>query len=92
MHVENISVQTTLLVRAHFIDEFPFVRVVWLSMTEKPELNLAIRPLDGTYMCSVVKPNGSPDVTWKTQRFEDVTGTHFGHAGPDPGRDRSCAW
>jgi hypothetical protein len=26
------------------------VRVAWLSLTEKPELNLAIRPLDGTVL------------------------------------------
>jgi len=53
VHVENISVQTTLLVRAHFLDAFPFVRVVWVSMTEKPDLFLSIRPLDGMDLMAV---------------------------------------
>ena len=30
--------------RVHMLDRFPFVRVVWISMLERPKLDLAIRP------------------------------------------------
>lgn len=42
--IENISVETWLNVRVHMLDSFPFVRVVWISMLERPKLDLAIRP------------------------------------------------
>eukprot|EP00960_Hanusia_phi_P034303 750985-Hanusia_phi.AAC.2 len=45
--VENISVETKLLIRLHLKDEFPFLRVIWISMLEKPNLDLSILPLGG---------------------------------------------
>jgi len=45
--IEQISVETTLMLRFYLQEEPPFIRVIWLSMTEKPNLDLAILPLGG---------------------------------------------
>ena len=45
--IEQISVETRLILRFYLQDEAPFIRVIWLSMMEKPTLDLAILPLGG---------------------------------------------
>ena len=45
--IEQISVETRLSLRFYLTEEPPFIRVIWLSMVEKPQLDLAILPMGG---------------------------------------------
>eukprot|EP00286_Rhodomonas_abbreviata_P001230 CAMPEP_0181288872 /NCGR_PEP_ID=MMETSP1101-20121128/574_1 /TAXON_ID=46948 /ORGANISM="Rhodomonas abbreviata, Strain Caron Lab Isolate" /LENGTH=441 /DNA_ID=CAMNT_0023393043 /DNA_START=1 /DNA_END=1323 /DNA_ORIENTATION=+ len=45
IRVENISIETELIFRIHLQEKAPFVRVIWISMTEQPNLDLSIIPM-----------------------------------------------
>ena len=45
--IEQISVETTLCLRFYLQEELPFIRVIWISMTERPMLDLAVLPMGG---------------------------------------------
>ena len=45
--IEQISFEGRLSLRLYLTEEPPFIRVIWLSMVEKPKLDLAILPMGG---------------------------------------------